>query len=333
MAFAVGLRRSYRMCSIGISVLCGGLLLSGCIGNSVYDQLNTMTPVGDPFSMALFKDYAYLARSFGTQSAPQGQAFDAAGSISLTEAGNTISGVANQYAEKALAAGRGDEVLPEIAPEEDADAENVRFELLRDLNDARDKAPDEAARAQVDYDCWIINRRVPELASAARTCRRSVTESLARLERENNPSSSPPAESPAPASAASNPTPPPSPVPAPSPPPAPAQTAQPADFAVYFDFRSARLADTQLTAVAQAIAAARAGRQSHINVVGHTDTAEDSQRLSLRRAEAVKDALVELGARVEAISVSGTGQKDLAVQTDSGVKEAKNRRVVITLVP
>ncbi|HEX3674738.1 MAG TPA: OmpA family protein, partial [Rhizomicrobium sp.] len=74
----------------------------------------------------------------------------------------------------------------------------------------------------------------------------------------------------------------------------------------------------------------------HITIVGHTDTSGSTaynQRLSVKRANVVEEALVDLGARREAISASGVGETDLAVQTADGVKEPKNRRAVITLVP
>ena len=45
------------------------------------------------------------------------------------------------------------------------------------------------------------------------------------------------------------------------------------------------------------------------------------------------DALVQMGARRSALHASGVGETDLAVQTGDGVKEAKNRRTVITLQP
>src|SRR5579862_9378566 len=135
---------------VRVAGLAAALGLSGCIGDSSFDELNSMQPIGTAFSAALFKDYSYLAKSFGTQAAPAGQAFDSEGAISLTGADNTISGLANAYAQKGLAAGRGEDVLPEPAPDADADAENVRLELLRDLDDGRDKAPEDAARAQAD---------------------------------------------------------------------------------------------------------------------------------------------------------------------------------------
>jgi outer membrane protein OmpA-like peptidoglycan-associated protein len=283
---------------LGISA---AFALSGCIGNSVFDDLNAAQPVGSPFSEALFKDYAFLARSFGTQSAPSGQAFDAEGAVSLTGADNTISGVADAYAQKALQVAKGDEdVLPEAAPDGDTDAENVRLELLRDLADGREKAPEAAARAQADYDCWVINRRVDSLASAAQACRRSVTASLAKLEHGSNPTAST----------------------APAPAPQPVAAATPAQFSVNFASHSVKLAGDELSTIGQAISAARNGRQSRIAVVGHSANEEDS-RDSLRRAKAVEKALIDQGARADAITVSAAGKDE----------EPHARVVVISLIP
>ena len=108
------------------------------------------------------------------------------------------------------------------------------------------------------------------------------------------------------------------------------------DFTVYFDFDSWTLSGEQLAVLQSAINAARAGQQSHITVVGHTDTsgsASYNQGLSVKRANVVKDVLVQMGARPDSIQTSGVGETDLAVQTADGVKEAKNRRSVVTLLP
>ena len=123
-----------------------------------------------------------------------------------------------------------------------------------------------------------------------------------------------------------------------APPPAPA-TPAPApsgDFTVYFDFDSWTLNAEDLTVLTNVINTARTGGQAHITIVGHTDTsgpADYNQKLSVHRANVVVEALVDMGARRNAIQASGVGETDLAVQTPDGVKEAKNRRAVITLQP
>jgi len=136
------------------------------------------------------------------------------------------------------------------------------------------------------------------------------------------------------------PAPPPPPTPVTSAPvsaPAPTPTsAAPSDYTVYFDFDSWTLTAEDLAVITNAINTARAGGQSHITVVGHTDTsgsAAYNQLLSVRRANVVVEALVDMGARRAAIQASGVGKTDLAVPTPDGVKEAKNRRGVITLIP
>ena len=124
--------------------------------------------------------------------------------------------------------------------------------------------------------------------------------------------------------------------PAPVPPPAPAPAAASNDFTVYFDFDSWTLKAEQLKVLDDVIATARSGGQSNIIIVGHTDTSgprDYNQKLSVKRANVVVEALVQMGARRTALHASGVGETDLAVQTGDGVKEAKNRRTVITLQP
>jgi OOP family OmpA-OmpF porin len=65
-------------------------------------------------------------------------------------------------------------------------------------------------------------------------------------------------------------------------------------------------------------------------VVGHTDTSGSNaynDKLSVRRAEAVRDALVANGVQSGAISLEGRGESDPLVSTADGVPEERNRRV------
>ena len=111
--------------------------------------------------------------------------------------------------------------------------------------------------------------------------------------------------------------------------PRPSPRRAPSDYTVYFDLDSWTLTAEDLAVITNVINTARAGGQSHITVVGHTDTsgsAAYNKRLSVRRANVVVEALVDMGARRAAIQASGVGETDLAVPTADGVKEAKNRR-------
>ncbi len=184
----------------------------------------------------------------------------------------------------------------------------------------KDQFPEQAARAQADYDCWVLYSAVPSAAAASQACKTALDSSLLRLETAARPAP-PPVMS--------------APVPAPVPAPAPAPAAS-SDFTVYFDFDSWTLKAEQLTVLDSVISTARTGGQTNITIVGHTDTsgpADYNQKLSVRRANVVVEALVRMGARRPSIHASGVGETDLAVQTEDGVKEAKNRRTVITLQP
>lgn len=67
-------------------------------------------------------------------------------------------------------------------------------------------------------------------------------------------------------------------------------------------------------------------------VTGHTDrvgSVEHNDKLSLARAEAVRDQLAALGIDKAHILVAGRGEREPLVPTDDDVAEPKNRRVEI----
>ena len=127
------------------------------------------------------------------------------------------------------------------------------------------------------------------------------------------------------------PAPPPPPVakPAPPPPPPPA----PRSFIVFFDWdRSDIRPDAQR--VLEAAAAHYKNRGLvRVNLTGHADRsgpARYNMGLSLRRAQAVKAAMVKLGVSANNISLVGRGESEPLVATADGVREPRNRRVEIT---
>ena len=122
------------------------------------------------------------------------------------------------------------------------------------------------------------------------------------------------------------------PKPAASPPhpPPPAPQA----FMVFFDWDSTKLSDASMNVISQAADSYKTKGNARITATGHTDTSGTeayNMALSLRRANAVKDALVKLGVPAAAITTVGRGEAGLLVQTGDGVREPQNRRVEITI--
>jgi OmpA-OmpF porin, OOP family len=125
------------------------------------------------------------------------------------------------------------------------------------------------------------------------------------------------------------PPPPPPPVPAAAPaaPPPPARV-----FLIFFDWDRAEITPAGTDIVRQAAAAYRAGGSVRIQVTGYTDlsgSAGYNQRLSLRRANNIANALARSGVARADMAVSGRGENDPRVPTAQGVREPQNRRVEI----
>ena len=136
----------------------------------------------------------------------------------------------------------------------------------------------------------------------------------------------PPRPAPAPAPAAA---------PAPAPAPAPAQPAAiQRSYLVFFDFDRSNITPEAARVIQQAADNAKRGGVSRIVVTGHTDTsgpAAYNQRLSERRATAVRDELVKNGMTTGQITTIGKGETDLLVKTGDNVREPQNRRAEIVL--
>ena len=117
-------------------------------------------------------------------------------------------------------------------------------------------------------------------------------------------------------------------------PPPPPPSASPPSFMVFFDWDSARLSEASLNVVRQAAQAFKSKGSARVTATGHTDTSGPeayNMALSLRRANAVKDALVREGVPAASIAVIGRGEQGLLVKTGDGVREPQNRRVEIVV--
>ncbi|NOT38962.1 MAG: OmpA family protein [Alphaproteobacteria bacterium] len=124
---------------------------------------------------------------------------------------------------------------------------------------------------------------------------------------------------------------PPAPPPAPPPPP---PAAAPPQFIVFFGLDSAELVPEAQRVVNDAAGAAKEFGAAAIHVVAHTDSSGSTaynQRLSERRAGAIRAALATNGIPANAITTEGRGEGDLMVRTGDGIKEPQNRRATIDM--
>jgi outer membrane protein OmpA-like peptidoglycan-associated protein len=296
-----------------------GLVLAGCSSWLGLGGTDSAQPAASAFNQALAKDYDALSRSVTTGSDTSDEGFFSSpfahmGVNFWSESPSET--LVKAFAAKAQLAAKGGDVAPE--PSTDSASESARARLVMAVEAGKDRFPNDAASAQADYDCWMLNAMVASQATAASQCRASLGGSLSRLEADVRPA-----------------PPPPPPLPEPTQSSAPAPTAS-TNYTVYFDFDSWTLTAEDLAVLTQVNNTVRAGGQTHITFVGHTDTsgpAHYNQNLSVERADVVVEALVDMGARRKSIKAWGVGETDLAVETGDGVREPKNRRTVIDLAP
>jgi len=293
------------------------IALSAC--STLFGEDDTPVPMdGSPFAQGLAVAYSNLASQASALPDPDEGGFFSMFDVFSDSPGSMLE---RAFTAKAELAAAGQEPAPEAAPT--PDIQPVHARLVAAVNEGKARFAEQAARAQSDYDCWILFSMVPVGAPNAAACKSQLDQSLPALELALRPAPPPPPPAPT--------VPPPAPV-TQAPAPAPATS----EFTVYFDFDSWTLTAENLTVLTNVINTARAGGQTRINVVGHTDSsgpADYNQRLSVRRANVVVEALVNMGARREAITATGVGETQLAVATGDGVREPRNRRTVVNLQP
>jgi outer membrane protein OmpA-like peptidoglycan-associated protein len=120
-------------------------------------------------------------------------------------------------------------------------------------------------------------------------------------------------------------------------PPAPVAAPPPPmqrNFLVFFDFDKSDITSEADRVIVQAANNAKSAAVTRITLTGHTDRSGPvayNQRLSERRADAVKARLVREGVPAASIVTIGRGESQPLVPTADGVREPQNRRVEIVL--
>ena len=168
------------------------------------------------------------------------------------------------------------------------------------------KAPADAARAQVSFDCWVEEQAENRQPRDIQACKSDFFAALSLADK---------AVAPKPMAAA------------------PAPIAKAETFVLYFGTDSSNLDDAAKAVLREALAAASKLDRPKVTVAGFTDTVGSGKHnlaLSDRRAAAVAEALAGVAKKIESL---GFGQVNLAVPTGDGVEEPLNRRAAITVSP
>ncbi len=103
---------------------------------------------------------------------------------------------------------------------------------------------------------------------------------------------------------------------------------------IYFDFDDFSLSEVSKITLTNFINKNKIDLSRYI-IIGHTDTKGRSNynlKLSLQRAEAIKNILVTIGISEKNISVLGKGESNLAVYTPDDTKHPANRRAEIKIL-
>jgi OOP family OmpA-OmpF porin len=108
----------------------------------------------------------------------------------------------------------------------------------------------------------------------------------------------------------------------------------PVSFIVYFVFGQDELTEESRKELGPVLQDMARRQAPEITVIGHADQAGPERindTLATRRAERVKEMLVQRGVRADRINAVGRGSREPAVRAPEGVPEARNRRVEISV--
>ncbi len=287
-----------------LATLAGIILLAGaCTDARLVDDVSKIKPKEGGFKANLQKEYVTLAKA----ELDEGDIYD--------------TGI---FARRAEASAMGKSVDPDSLFNRDLTPKN-RALLFKERNrlvnalDAggRAKQPGFAARAQAQFDCWAQELEENNQPRDIQRCRIGYMVAMREMADAMKPAMKVAAK------------------------PKPKKKEKPKrkaasfkmPFVVYFDFDSTTISDmSSVRTLTNAAKAAKKGKSTRIQVMGHTDTsgnADYNAALAERRAKVVDEALIALGINGLIIERSSSGEEELEVETGDGVRKDANRRVVI----
>ena len=103
---------------------------------------------------------------------------------------------------------------------------------------------------------------------------------------------------------------------------------------IYFDFDDSGISDVSRNTLIDFLDKNKKELSRYI-ILGHTDTKGTSDyniNLSLKRAQAVKEILINQGISDNSISLLGKGENELAVNTPDETKHPANRRAEVKII-
>ncbi|HYB44133.1 MAG TPA: OmpA family protein [Candidatus Methylomirabilis sp.] len=109
---------------------------------------------------------------------------------------------------------------------------------------------------------------------------------------------------------------------------------RPVSYLLYFVEGKDELTPESRQVVQQIFAEIARRPSPEIVVIGHTDRVGSvafNDKLSLQRANRMRDELIKLGIPADRIEVAGRGEREPLVPTDDEVPEPRNRRVEISV--
>jgi OOP family OmpA-OmpF porin len=282
-----------------------GLSLAACFNNDHIDVAN-MTPSGSTFQAMLHQGYSDLSK------------------LEYDE-GDWNDGYG--FMTKARLAAQGEDVPPELVWDWDVPAEYV--DELSDSREtlgfwmrmgAAERLPAQMAKAQVMYDCWIQEQEENFQPDDIARCRDGYYTAIAQIDAAMNwpPEVEEPLVMPQPERRAAVEEP---------------VLGKPRFYTVFFDWDK-----SDITPVAQrvidTIVEDWIDEPDTTHLEGHADrsgSVDYNQTLSEQRVDSVISALSTQGFSETRITGFGVGETNPAVPTADGVREPRNRRVVVTV--
>ncbi len=282
-------------------VTASALILAGCSGMEL-QKAQGLKPSGSEFSKNLYSGYIGLSKSeYGEGDYEDSDAFAMRASAAADGTGGAPEAMAKR----------------ELPKNKVGELSTARGRLMAALAaGARDKAPIQAADAQVMFDCWMQEQEENFQPADIARCRADFMKALSAAEAAVKPVMAK--------------------VPAPAPMPkkamAPKKVTQ--KFVVYFPFDSSKLTPDSTRVILRAIDAAKKLKAKRVYLSGHTDRSGSdayNNKLSDMRINAVAEVIKGGGISGRKLGLGAFGANINAVKTGPGVRERRNRRVEILI--